>query len=70
MHRQNAIVGHEQVSGENDGTERKRKRRDAITEHAMSDEDKDALDKLRAEHEEEEEDDDDDADGPGGCCGK
>ena len=35
----------------------------------MSDEDKDALEKLRAEHEEEE-DDDDDGDGPGGCCGK
>ncbi|CAL6327153.1 unnamed protein product [Bathycoccus prasinos] len=71
MHRQNAIVGHEQVSGENDGTERKRKRRNAITEHAMSDEDKDALEKLRKEHEEEEDDDDDDGgDGPGGCCGK
>ena len=69
MHRQNAIVGHEQVSGENDGTERKRKRRNAITEHAASDEDKDALEKLREEHEEENDDDDDD-DGPGGCCGK
>ena len=71
MHRQNAIVGHEQVSGENDGTERKRKRRNAITEHATSDEDKDALEKLRKEHEEEnDDDDDDDGDGPGGCCGK
>ena len=72
MHRQNAIVGHEQVSGENDGTERKRKRRNAIAERAASDEDKDALEKLRKEHEEEEEDDDDDddGDGPGGCCGK
>ena len=69
MHRQNAIVGHEQVSGENDGTERKRKRRNAITEHLTSDEDKDALEKLRAEHEEDD-DDDDDGDGPGGCCGK
>ena len=67
LHRQNAIVGHEQVSGENDGTERKRKRRNAITERAMSDEDKDALEKLR---EDDDDDDDDDGDGPGGCCGK
>ncbi len=57
MHRQNAIVGHEQVSGENDGTEKKTRPK-MHRQNAM------------VHEEENDDDDDDDDDGPGGCCGK